>query len=155
MTKKLSGADWRLVSAILAVIILLVATQPSDDCDNCVEEKLTVTFTDSFNKQQEYKKNPLPNAIVIVHLQDNKKNRPVTKIPMKRNESKTVQLEGREVYTYIILELEWDVNAMNNLGLIDTGRLWIDQEYAATFATAISCISVGVVLVDTTISFPL
>lgn len=155
MTKKLSGAEWRLFSAILAVIFLLVATEPSDDCENCMEEKLTVTFIDNFNKQQEYKNNPLPNAVVIIHLKDNTKNRPVTKIPMKRGESKTVQLEGREVYTYIILELEWDLQAMNNLGFIDQGRLWLDQEYASTFAKAISCISVGVVLVDTTIDFPL
>ena len=159
MTYKFSGADWRLLGAVLAVIVLLVATEPSDDCFDCENFKIIATFQDLSAKKETFAGTVLPNAFVIVH-NGQKGDLAVKQFPMVSRDTRTIELEGQEAYSYMILELDW--GSLDKLSLIDRG--WLTTQLAISnqqertelmkpYGKPIRCISVGVILVDTTISF--
>ena len=159
MINKLSAADWRLLSAVLAVIFLLVATEPSADCENCVEEKHQATFIDQFAKQETFLTSTLPNAYVIIHNAKNKNSKSHA-FPMVSGESKTVYLEGQEAYAYMILELDWA--DLHNLSTVEKAALTVELTFASKekqkeligpYGKPNRCIEVGLIMVDTTISF--
>lgn len=159
MTKRFSAADWRLLCAVLAVIVFFVATEPTEDCFDCENIEHTATFIDLFHKQDTFSGSVLPNAHVIVH-NGLKGDLALIEFSMVSGQTRTVALEGQEAYSYLILELDW--SSLDELSLIKKGILIgellgaSELEKAALmkpYAKAIRCISVGMILEDTTISF--
>ena len=84
----------------------------------------------------------------------------VVEFPMVSGDTKTIELEGQEAYSYLILELDW--GSLDKLSWVDStwlkGELLIASEQRRNelmkpYGKPSRCISVGVILVDTTISF--
>jgi hypothetical protein len=159
MTKRFSAADWRLLCAVLAVIVFLVATEPTEDCFDCENIEHSATFVDLFHKQEKFADSVLPNAHVIVH-NGLKGDLALIEFSMVSGDMRTVELKGQEAYSYLILELDW--SSLDELSTLDStwlkAQLLIsnEQEKAALmkpYAKPIRCISVGIILEDTTISF--
>lgn len=153
MIKKLSGADKRLLCAILAIIVLAVASPKMNSCEDCELFSINVTFVDGFNKADTFAwVFTLPNAVVIVTNTKKKVGFKTQKITLKSGESKEMTLEGQSVYAYTIFELEWDTQAMDALSIAQVASLIASGNFEQ-YTRATRCIDTGVIIDDTTITF--
>lgn len=152
MFNKLSNENKRLLGAVVAVCFLFIATETPDLCSDCELLNIDVTFVDNFNKQDTFAIFfNLPNAVVIV-INTKKKGISTQKITMKKGEQKEISLEGGNVYAYTIFELEWDLQAMGNLSVLQVGQLIASGGFEQ-YTEATRVIDTGVILDDSTITF--
>jgi hypothetical protein len=148
--KKLSGADKRLLGAVLTVILLVVGLSPNGPSESCEELceyiKFNVTFIDQYAPQS-FIFIPIPNILVVIIDMDEPFSASTQKFPMRNGKQKVVELYGGSSYLYTVFALKYE---LSKLSMDDVSNLSM-VEIVTKAATPSSVIKTGVVSGDSTI----